>query len=140
MANLSLTVLLKGNGFERLGGVARQAMEQASAQANARLATQLVEILNTAENALNNAVAQVRTIRKQEKIALGVLKRIKDGKEYLEQTGNPLPFFAATGDSHGAQQFCRAVGVALPDTDDNLWKISKVAPDGGSVSEDDATE
>ena len=88
-----------------------------------QLVAKIGTVLEHASRVVNERLAQLRAIRKQEKIAASNLKKISAATEYFKQSGNPLPYYKACGQEYAAHQFCASLGVDVPDAKSHLWNI-----------------
>ena len=120
----SLQALLADeSGFDGLAGVAEQAMRKHSEEARERLTQSLVGLLSEGETTVRSHVANLRTLRKQASLAKAQLDKIGRAYTYMAQTGNPMPFFKVTGNTHSAHAFCQNLGVPYPEADDKVWQV-----------------
>lgn len=109
-------------------GMYGEALKQARKKKREALMEGLVETATQVEAAINEIVGDIRSIRRSEKIFLTKLEKMNRAKLYLEETGNPLPFFYASAQakpSIQAMRFCQRVGVEVPSHDSPLWEVPK---------------
>lgn len=85
------------------------------------LATTSAKITRSHED----AVDQMRKHKKIVEKAVKTVKEIDAAKQYFEQSGNPLPYYKATGCLSGGTHFLREVGLDPDDfpVDGEAWKI-----------------
>lgn len=104
-------------------GVLAGAMAEYTKKQSEKLGVLAVGVLENIERTVGQAVANLRAIRKQERDAKTLLDEINLAAKYFAATGNPLPYFKATGNTHGAYSFCERLGVDVPSSKDPLWSV-----------------
>lgn len=127
MALLTLQKLLDGDGFAEAAGVAARALEKQREVAQTRMENLLVDTLTAGDRQLLALVGDLRRTRKLADKQLEDLKKVSAAYDHLKATGNPLPYYKATGQTFAAREFCREIGVPVPESDDPLWVAKPVA-------------
>ena len=122
---MKLSQIIAGTGFEGLGKSVANAVAKHAEMKQEKYAEKLVVVLDKSDSFLNSAVSTLRHYKKMMEQQKRKVKKISRAIDYLKETGNPLPYYKATSNTHLACEFCHEIGADVPDSDDKLWLIPK---------------
>jgi hypothetical protein len=103
--------------------VLQQAADELVKEKTAKVVQSVKGLLDRFDSVLQSSVAQLRQYRELEKKQNALVKGLDRAFRYFGETGNPLPFYKASGDIRSAQYFCQSIGVAVPEADDAAWVV-----------------
>ena len=126
MASIS-DLLAAGRGKGRRfvsNEVLKAAQERAEKAANEKATAFLEGYLGKFDAAVDDSVDLYKELRKQATLQGKYAEKLSRAVSYFNDKGNPLPIFRVNADNHGAEVFCRGVGIAVPEKDDNeAWLV-----------------
>lgn len=103
--------------------ILQKAVEQQNAAKEVTAVAVVGKLLTQFEAVVKDRVSTLQIARKAEKLAKKAVDDANRAWQYFGETGNPLPFYAATSKKHQAVGFCVELGIAVPADDDDAWTI-----------------
>ena len=80
-------------------------------------------VIGQLQQHLQQTVENLRTTRKQERLAAKKVADLNRAFHYFVASGNPLPAFKESGSTGNACDFCRELGIAMPESNDDAWNV-----------------
>lgn len=120
---MRLDQIINGTGFEGLGENVQAAVAAHAEEQKAAFAKKIVDVLNRADEALTDGLVRLRTAQAAADKEQKRVDRIVAAIAHLKQSGNPMPFYRATGLRIAADKFCKSLGVPVPSKDDPIWTL-----------------
>lgn len=127
-ALVSLSALIAGSitlgaGVAVQPGIMAEALEAERKAAGEKAKASVQTLIRSFDTTLRGSVAKLRAAREVEADAAKVVKSQTLAFQFFGETGNPLPFFKATGQTYRAEDFCTSIGIAVPKSDHAAWSI-----------------
>ena len=125
MSNVTLTDLIKGRQVTSFvsNEALRSAMEQSNTERTKKVADQLVKLIDRFVVRGRELEGEAVEAEKAATMARKVANESARALEYLAETGNPLPFFAASHDRCAGVKWCQSNGLEVPDARDAAWSV-----------------
>lgn len=95
----------------------KQAIDKRNEEAAKHAVTAAVEILTEGDVLVDKVVADLRSIRKQEKDVAARVGRLNAAAETLKESGNVFPLLMEIGGYDRVVDFCEENGYVTPDED-----------------------
>lgn len=132
MSGITLNDLLAGlaNQFPTISSdVVAKALE-AEQQAGAERAVAVMRgLIRSGQESIKTAAVQLKSALTTVAAREQSLYSLDRAVQYMMTTGNPLPYYKHTGDMRGASEFCKQIGIDMPETDNAAW----IVPDDFTV-------
>ena len=111
--------------------VLKEALKRQQEKATERVVASVEGLISMFDGVFKSNVDHLRYLRKEERKAAKMVKEIGLAFKYFGETGNPLPFFKASGDTYGGTSWCGRAGIPVPPTTDPAWNV----PEGWEPNE-----
>ncbi|MCK9463622.1 MAG: hypothetical protein M0R80_28725 [Proteobacteria bacterium] len=103
--------------------VLQEAAAELKADRRKRAVTACKGLIDSFTNILQASVKHLRQVREQEALEAKSVKAIGLALQYFGTTGNPLPFYKASGRTRDAAYWCENCGIPFPKDDDAAWLV-----------------
>lgn len=139
MSAVTLTQILNGTssvGINIQSDIMKEAVAKLLQERRNSAISACSDIIESAVATVEEAKRALRDIRRREKAQKAQLEKVGAAAQYLGETGNPLPFFLATGREREGRYFLERIGAEVTPSDSAEWKI----PEGWEPKEAVCTE
>lgn len=100
-----------------------EAADQLARERRQQAVTACKGLLDRFTMVMKNSVDHLRTLRASERKMTSAVATMDRALAFFSVTGNPLPFFAASGDVCSGNAWCRNCGIPVPPNDSPDWKV-----------------
>lgn len=122
---MNLEQLLAPKNVTVESAVLKAAIEKNQKEKTDKLVTAVAGLLEDFQSTLDSNVMSLKLTRKEEKRQTKLVADLNRANEYFKFSGNPLPYYLATGNTRMGVRFLQNIGVdeEMWDTKHDAWKI-----------------